>query len=35
MRNVIEWLEATAVATPERVAVADPDSSLTYGELRR
>lgn len=36
MRNVTSGgFEATAVATPERVAVADPDSSLTYGELRR
>ena len=33
MRNVLDWLEASAEARPDKVAFADVDSQLTYGEL--
>ncbi len=35
MRNVLEWLEAQAERQPDKVAFADVDSEITYGELRR
>lgn len=34
MGNVLDWLEATADRLPDKTAVADPDASLTWGELR-
>lgn len=33
MTNVLEWLEATAGRVPDKVAVADPGSSMTFDEL--
>lgn len=33
MQTVLEWLEASAQAQPEKVAFADVDSRLTYAEL--
>ena len=33
MRNVLEWLEAQAVLRPDSLAVADPDSELSYAQL--
>lgn len=35
MTNVLEWLEATAGRVPDKVAVADPDSSMTFAGLLR
>jgi D-alanine--poly(phosphoribitol) ligase subunit 1 len=35
MTNVLEWLEATAGRVPDKVAVADPDASMTFDELLR
>ena len=34
MRNVLDWLEATAGRLPGKTAVADPASALTFSELR-
>lgn len=34
MRNVLEWLEATAGRLPHKVAVADPHTELTFAQLR-
>lgn len=31
--NVLQWLERTAARVPRKVAVADPDSALTYAQL--
>lgn len=33
MHNVLSMLEASAARVPSKIAVADPDSALTYGEL--
>lgn len=33
--NVLEWLDKRAEETPERIGFADPDSEITYGELKR
>lgn len=33
MKNVLEWLEATAERLPDKTAVADDKSSLTFAEL--
>ena len=33
MKNVLEWLEATADRLPDKLAVADPDSELSFAEL--
>ena len=35
MKNVLEWLEASVSALPEKTAVADPDGSLSYAELNQ
>lgn len=34
MTNVLEWLEASARRLPNKVAVADADTQMTFGELR-
>ena len=34
MQSILDWLESSAQRTPQKIAVADPDSSLTYAELR-
>lgn len=33
MRNVLDWLEATAERLPQKTAIADPASALTFAEL--
>lgn len=33
MRSIIEWLQATAERTPEKVAVCDETDSLTFAQL--
>ena len=33
MKNVLEWLEATAERLPDKLAVADPEAGLTFAEL--
>ncbi len=33
MRNVLEWLEASAERVPDKVAVADENAQLTFAEL--
>lgn len=33
MRNVLEWLEGQASLRPDKLAVVDPDSQLSYAEL--
>ncbi len=33
MKNVLEWLEASAERTPDKIAAADPDVELTFAEL--
>lgn len=35
MKNVLEMLEQTAEQYPERTAVSDQQTSLTWAELRR
>lgn len=34
MRNVLDWLEASAERLPHKTAIADPAGSLTFSELR-
>ena len=34
MKNVLEWLEATSKRLPDKTAVADDQTSLTFAELR-
>ena len=34
MKNVLEWLEATSQRLPDKAAVADDQTSLTFAELR-
>jgi amino acid adenylation domain-containing protein len=34
LQSILDWLESSAQRTPQKIAVADPDSSLTYAELR-
>lgn len=34
MKNVLEWLEQTARRIPDKVMIADEDSSLTFDELK-
>lgn len=33
MRSIIEWLQATAERTPDKVAVCDETDSLTFVQL--
>lgn len=33
MRNVLEWLESTAAVSPDKMAFADPDSTVGFAEL--
>ncbi|MGN9234568.1 amino acid adenylation domain-containing protein [Atopobiaceae bacterium HCP3S3_D6] len=35
MKNVLDWLETTARRLPEKVAVTDPTSELTFSQLMR
>ena len=35
MRSIIEWLQATAERTPEKVAVCDETDSLTFAQLHQ
>lgn len=35
MRNVLEWLEATASCLPDKIAVSDVSSSLTFSQLEQ
>ena len=35
MKNILEYLEATATAVPEKTAFSDGKSDLSFGELQR
>jgi acyl-CoA synthetase (AMP-forming)/AMP-acid ligase II len=35
MKNILEYLEATALSVPEKLAFSDGKSDLTFGELQR
>lgn len=33
--NVLDWLEATAAACPDKAAFLDEDSAVTFADVRR
>ena len=35
MKNILEYLEGTALAVPEKLAFSDGKSDLSFGELHR